>query len=119
MRIQLLHLLKNIVMRYLWILIIAFSAGCDSQAQNGKALSVEEFERGMADKNVQLLDVRTAGEFRNGHLKAHYRQIGMMLKNFKNVFRRLIKTNRFIYIAYLAQEVMQLLSGCSTMDLPR
>jgi rhodanese-related sulfurtransferase len=56
-------------MRYLSFLLLLFFAGCDSAAQNGLLMSVDEFEKGLVDKNVQLLDVRTAGEFRNGHLK--------------------------------------------------
>ncbi len=38
-------------------------------AQEVKLLSVDEFEKGAKASNVQLLDVRTAGEFKTGHLK--------------------------------------------------
>lgn len=39
-------------------------------AQSGPVVSteVEEFEKALRQDSVQLLDVRTAGEFRNGHL---------------------------------------------------
>jgi len=40
---------------------------CNSSAQRTN-LSVEEFEKGIAQKNIQLLDVRTAGEYQSGHL---------------------------------------------------
>lgn len=32
------------------------------------AISVATFEQGIADQNAQLIDVRTAGEFENGHI---------------------------------------------------
>jgi len=39
-------------------------------AQTSTVLSATEFEKGLANKDsVQLLDVRTAGEFKTGHLK--------------------------------------------------
>lgn len=60
---------EMIVMRFLWIGLMALMFSCDSQAQKGSVVTADEFEAALADKNVQLLDVRTAGEFRNGHLK--------------------------------------------------
>ncbi|MEX6687183.1 DUF953 domain-containing protein [Danxiaibacter flavus] len=46
--------------------IITLSA-CNLQAQN-KGLSVDEFQQELSRPSVQLLDVRTAGEYQNGHL---------------------------------------------------
>lgn len=42
--------------------------GCNSKAQTNIELSANEFEKEIT-KEVQLLDVRTAGEYRNGHIK--------------------------------------------------
>jgi rhodanese-related sulfurtransferase len=41
---------------------------CSSEAQKVN-LSVTEFEKAIAQNSVQLLDVRTAGEYQSGHLK--------------------------------------------------
>ena len=38
-------------------------------AQTGTAITVAEFEKGISMDSVQLLDVRTPGEFYSGHLK--------------------------------------------------
>lgn len=40
---------------------------CNSSAQHN--LSVEDFESGISGKNIQLLDVRTADEYKTGHLE--------------------------------------------------
>jgi rhodanese-related sulfurtransferase len=41
---------------------------CSSEAQKVN-LSVPEFEKAIAQNSIQLLDVRTAGEYQSGHLK--------------------------------------------------
>lgn len=43
---------------------------CNSGAQTNKEVSADQFEKEIQQTNVQLLDVRTAGEFRNGHIKS-------------------------------------------------
>lgn len=45
-----------------------FLLACSSQAQPDQVLSVTDFEKGIAQNAVQILDVRTAGEFRSGHI---------------------------------------------------
>lgn len=40
---------------------------CSGQAQSSN-LSVTEFEKAIAQSNIQLLDVRTPGEYQSGHL---------------------------------------------------
>jgi rhodanese-related sulfurtransferase len=42
--------------------------GCNAQTKTGSA-NAEEFEKGIAEKNIQVLDVRTAGEYNSGHIK--------------------------------------------------
>ncbi|MFT3845512.1 MAG: thioredoxin domain-containing protein [Lacibacter sp.] len=50
------------------LLLLLF--GCNSGAQqSSQYLSVDEFETSIAGNDVQLLDVRTAGEYRMGHIK--------------------------------------------------
>lgn len=52
------------------VIIMAFlvCSACQSPAQPVN-LSVADFEKGMAAGKVQVLDVRTPGEFQSGHLK--------------------------------------------------
>jgi len=47
---------------------LSIFASCNSKAQQTN-LSVAEFEKGMAQNNIQVLDVRTPGEYQSGHLK--------------------------------------------------
>ncbi|MES1181325.1 MAG: rhodanese-like domain-containing protein, partial [Flavobacterium sp.] len=53
---------------FLTILInfLFFAISCNAQQTN---LSVDEFEKAISQKNIQLLDVRTPGEYQSGHLK--------------------------------------------------
>ena len=50
------------------ICCITILAACNSQAQQTN-LSVAEFEKGIAQNNIQVLDVRTPDEYQSGHLK--------------------------------------------------
>jgi rhodanese-related sulfurtransferase len=52
----------------LFPLLVFIMASCNNVAQTGGELDVNAFEKALADKNIQLLDVRTAGEFGSGHL---------------------------------------------------
>ena len=53
---------------FLAICCLSFLTSCNSQAQSNN-LSVAEFEKGIAQNNIQILDVRTPGEYQSGHLK--------------------------------------------------
>ncbi len=52
----------------LFFMIGAFFA-CNSIAQQPANLSVNAFQKGINQKNIQVLDVRTPGEYQTGHLK--------------------------------------------------
>ncbi len=56
-------------MRFLMMSLFVLLMACNSGAQGAKEVSVDEFEKGLTQPNSQLLDVRTAGEYRSGHLK--------------------------------------------------
>ncbi|MBL7761041.1 MAG: DUF953 domain-containing protein [Sediminibacterium sp.] len=66
-------------MKYLSLLFAAiFSLACSSNSQPQEAgveqaqtgtLGTAEFEQKMKDPNVQILDVRTAAEYKNAHMK--------------------------------------------------
>lgn len=53
-----------------WFLagFLLLSMSCNTAAQTNNEISADEFEKGLT-KDIQLLDVRTAREYRNGHLK--------------------------------------------------
>lgn len=51
----------------LFICCLSLLSACNSNAQQTN-LSVQEFEKVIAQSNVQLLDVRTPGEYQSGHL---------------------------------------------------
>lgn len=67
-------------MRFKFLLAIGFASiflACNSRAQQVN-LSVDEFQKAIAQSNIQLLDVRTPGEYQSGHLK------GAMLADWTN-----------------------------------
>lgn len=49
-----------------WLLIICIS--CQAQDSNPVRLNADDFEKQIAVKDIQVLDVRTAQEFQSGHL---------------------------------------------------
>jgi len=49
-------------------LFLTIFISCNTIAQTAGNLTPEEFEKALANKNIQLLDVRTAGEYRSGHI---------------------------------------------------
>lgn len=54
----------------LWLLLVCGSfTSCTTNAQHTTNLTVGEFEKGVRQQNVQVLDVRTPGEYQSGHLK--------------------------------------------------
>lgn len=53
---------------YFLFLFFAFTS-CRAQQAEISKVSPDEFEKGIAGSNIQVLDVRTAGEFKTGHIK--------------------------------------------------
>ena len=48
--------------------LLAVIVSCNSRGQATTSLSTQEFEQHISAKNIQLLDVRTADEYRLGHI---------------------------------------------------
>lgn len=48
--------------------VLLFLIGTSLWAQTSQTLSVDEFEKGIENPDIQLLDVRTMKEFQSGHL---------------------------------------------------
>lgn len=57
------------MMRFIFLCISIFTMSCNNNAQTATELPPDAYEKAMTGKQVQLLDVRTAGEFRSGHLE--------------------------------------------------
>ncbi|HEX7903147.1 MAG TPA: rhodanese-like domain-containing protein [Chitinophagaceae bacterium] len=75
-------------------LFFFFFFSCSSQSQS---VNADEFEKGLLKDSIQVLDVRTAGEYNNGHIK------NSMLADWNNQsqFRERIEyvdKNRPVYI---------------------
>jgi len=58
-------IMKNVFLAHL--LLFAFS--CNSQNETSAKLTADEFEQAIQAKDIQILDVRTAGEFKSGFIK--------------------------------------------------
>ena len=57
------------VLQILFFLYFTICTSCINRAQTGKILPPEAFGKALEDKQVQLLDVRTAREYQNGHIQ--------------------------------------------------
>ncbi len=57
-------------MRLLMVSALFLLLSCNSGAQTGKEVTADQFEKEIQLPNIQLLDVRTAGEYRSGHIKS-------------------------------------------------
>lgn len=55
----------------LWLVSVSVTS-CSTNAQQATNLTVGEFEKGIKQPNVQVLDVRTSGEYQSGHLKGAF-----------------------------------------------
>ena len=57
-------------MKNVWFLLLLFSiASCKGQQDSSRKLDPGAFEKGISKPGIQVLDVRTAGEFKSGHIK--------------------------------------------------
>lgn len=57
--------MKFTLLSYLLLII----ASCSAQTDSVHHLNAESFEKSIQNKNIQILDVRTEGEFKSGHIK--------------------------------------------------
>lgn len=55
-------------MKYLFVFLISLLSACAMNGQQTESITVAEFERSIAKPNVQVLDVRTAEEYKSGHI---------------------------------------------------
>jgi rhodanese-related sulfurtransferase len=57
--------MKNVLCSILLFSMIA----CKAQPESNQKLGPDAFEKGISQSGIQVLDVRTAGEFQGGHIK--------------------------------------------------
>lgn len=81
------------------ILLLFFS--CTSTAQPETALEASVFEKAISSSTIQLLDVRTAAEFRSGHIKNALQADWNNKKEFEERTRYLDK-NKPLYVYCLS-----------------
>lgn len=65
------NIYQNLFFKKSRLLLLGFSAlllSCQSGAQQ-KDLTPDEFEKGISNNNIQILDVRTQEEYNSGHIK--------------------------------------------------
>lgn len=55
-------------MKYLFASLISLLSACSMNGQQTENISAAEFEKAIAKPNVQVLDVRTAEEYKSGHI---------------------------------------------------
>jgi len=58
--------MRNVFFLFLFLPFI----GCKAQNETPSAMNAPEFEKAITAAPVQILDVRTAGEFKTGHIKS-------------------------------------------------
>lgn len=56
-------------MKYIFSVLVLFVAACSLNGQQSNELKAGDYAKAISAINVQVLDVRTADEFRSGHLK--------------------------------------------------
>ena len=94
--------MKNVYFLFL------FSSFLSCKGQTGQLTKTgpEDFEKGIAGTNVQVLDVRTFKEYNTGHIKKmHSRPIGQIPASSPTGYNIWIKTNPFISTAWLVAAV--------------
>ena len=84
------------------LLSITFTLiSCNSKSQTNLNISTDEFEKGISKQNSQLLDVRTADEYQDGHLKNAFLADWNKQEQFKERVQALDKTKP-IYVYCLS-----------------
>ena len=57
-------------MKNVWFSLLLFSIlSCQGQEDSSRKIGPDKFEKGIAKPSIQILDVRTSGEYNNGHIK--------------------------------------------------
>lgn len=81
--------MKNFLFKFCCFFIWVFLSACESNGQGKLSISVTEFESKLNTENYQILDVRTAGEFKAGYLKGALQADWLNKKEFEERTRYL------------------------------
>jgi rhodanese-related sulfurtransferase len=77
--------------KILLLLVVFLPLLTIAQQHKVLVLSQDEFKKGIGKKNIQLVDVRTPDEYKNGHIK-NAKNIDYKSPSFKNEISKLDKT---------------------------
>ena len=86
-------------MKFLFIVCLVFCL--DSFSQNVATLAVNEFEKNLANAQIQLLDVRRPEEYKAGHLRGAFQADWLNKQQFEERIQHLDKTKP-VYVYCLA-----------------
>ena len=57
-------------MKNVWFCVLLFSVlSCQGQQDSNRKIGPDKFEKGISKQAIQVLDVRTSGEYQGGHIK--------------------------------------------------
>ena len=85
-------------MRNLLIGLFMILISCSSNAQKNKVANADDFEKAILSKNIQLLDVRTADEYKAGHIKNSFQANWLNKAEFEDRISHLDKNQPiFVY----------------------
>lgn len=82
------------------LLFVVYFSSCTGQTPALKNLNAEEFEKGIARENIQIIDVRTPQEYNDKHIRSS-KNININDANFEKEFLKLDKSKP-VYVYCLA-----------------
>jgi len=84
--------MKRLFTSFLVITLLA----CNAQPNKGVVLSPDQFQKNIQTPGIQILDVRTAGEYQSGHIKGALQADWLIKKQYKERVQSLDK-NKPVY----------------------
>ena len=89
---------------FIILFLVSSLAACKAQTEKViKLVDVTAFIEGLSNKDVQLVDVRTPAEFKEGYIENAI-LIDFKAEDFSSKMEELEKTNRCIYIVEAEKE---------------
>ncbi|WP_353549368.1 rhodanese-like domain-containing protein [Sediminibacterium sp. KACHI17] len=85
--------MKKCLLKYSCLFILMVFSACSGKGQSNLSISVAEFESKLNSEKFQILDVRTAGEFKAGYLKGALQADWLNKKEFEERTKHLNPEN--------------------------
>lgn len=79
------------------IAILCSMLSCNAQTRKYRSMTVDEYERSIADSNVVRVDVRTAEEFAEGHIAGSI-NIDVLKSDFETMAKSTLPKNKTIAV---------------------